>query len=91
MLLEVKSVEVTTRSGNAKATGKPYVINEQIVMVALNGELRKVKVALENNAPPYPLGAYQLTDESFFVDRFGALAVGRLKLRPVPASAAKVA
>lgn len=89
MRIEVKSTATTTKSGTS-AKGKPYSINEQEAWVDMtNGERRKLKVALEDGGKPYPLGFYELDDESFTVNQYGNLEIGRLRL--VAVRAAKVA
>lgn len=84
MKIEVKSVATTKKSGVAKATGKPFEITEQEGWIDFpSGERRRVKIALEDGANPYPIGAYGLSDESFFVNGFGGLEIGRLRLQAV--------
>jgi hypothetical protein len=87
--IEVKSTAVTNKSGTSKAN-KPYSINEQEAWIDMaNGERRKVKVSLEDGAKPYTPGFYELDDESFFVNQFGGLEIGRIRL--VAARAARAA
>lgn len=45
----------------------------------------------ENHRVPYPLGFYELEPESFFVDRFDNLTLGRLSLKPVQVQQLKAA
>ncbi len=59
-------------------------------MVDRNGspEAFPVKISLnlgtkEDHAPPYAVGFYEIASESFFVDRFDVLCLGRLSLRPL--------
>lgn len=50
---------VNTKSGNAKATGKPYSIREQSVMLDLpNGERVRHALALEHDELPLIKGVY---------------------------------
>lgn len=39
----------------------------------------------DSHAPAYPVGFYELDSESFFVDRFDNLALGRLSLKTIQA------
>ena len=88
MRIEVKSTATTTKSGTSK-TGKPYSIIEQDAWIDMaNGERRKVKFSVEDGTKPYALGVYELDDESFFVNQFGGLEIGRIRLVPVRASRA---
>lgn len=84
--IEIKSQETRTKSGVSKK-GKPYSITEQFGWVTLaNGETRRVVIALEDGALPYASGRYELHRDSLYVDGFGQLALGRLKLVPVSAA-----
>lgn len=77
IILEIASQEVQNRSGVSKRTGNSYSINEQTAFLHKPGQPYpdKIKITLGDNQPPYALGNYSLHSDSFFVDRFGALAV----------------
>ena len=82
-----KTAEVETKSGTARATGKPYSIREQTAYVTIGDEVRKVVVGLKHDQPVYAPGAYTMDDASFTTDDFQNLAIGRLVLRAVAVSA----
>lgn len=88
--IEVKSPEVTEKNGVSAKTGKPYSIREQTAYASVFDKDGKpapypvrISVQLEPNQPPYQPGAYQVDPRCIWVDRFGSLVLGRLKLQPV--------
>lgn len=89
--VEVKSAEVFTKSGNAKASGKPYEIRTQegyAFTVGRDGKPRpypeKVEVPLDKDQQPYKPGVYEISPSSFYVGDFFRLSCF---LRLVPAKA----
>jgi Helix-destabilising protein len=87
---QFKTNEVETKTGVSTKSGKPvpYSIREQTAYVAIGDETRRVVIGLKHDQPVYAPGAYVMDDTSFTTDNFGNLAVGRLVLRPLVASAA---
>jgi len=83
MKIEVKSTAVVKKTITGKASGKQFEIPEQEVWAEFNEERRRVKVALQDGAPPYPIGLYTLSDASFVVNQFGSFEIGRVSLVPV--------
>lgn len=89
--IEVKSTEVSTKSGNSARTGKPYSIREQVGVYAFlhdrdgkpNPYPTRITVILRDEQEPYPVGLYTLAPESLYADRFAQLSLGPV-LRPVP-------
>jgi hypothetical protein len=75
--IEIASQAVQNRSGVSGRTGKKYSINEQIAYLHKPGQHYpdKIKLSLSDNQSAYPVGNYDLCPSSFFVDKFGALAV----------------
>jgi len=92
MRMRVKSIEVSEKHGTSKRTGQPYTIREQFCFWenAATGEVRRVTLSLREGQEPYAVGQYNVSDESFGVDRFGGLAVERLRLEPVAQAARAV-
>lgn len=93
--IEVASASFETRSGVSARTGKPYSMKEQEAFaytVSRDGELSKypqrIKITLNDNQGPYPVGFYTVAPESFYVDRFDSLTLG-LILRPLQAAASQ--
>jgi len=88
--VEVKSIEVVTKSGTSARTGKPYSIREQVGVYAFlidregkpNPYPTRINLSLRDEQEPYPVGQYVLGAESFYVDRFNALSLGPV-LRPL--------
>lgn len=88
--VEIASEEVKTKSGIGRS-GRPYQIREQ------QGYLHRgekypfeMRVQIKDDQPPYAVGMYTLSDESFYVGDFGALRVRPL-LVPVAADAKRTA
>tara|TARA_B100001146_G_C16069620_1_gene385845 strand:- start:468 stop:743 length:276 start_codon:yes stop_codon:yes gene_type:complete len=76
-MIEITTSEVFVKSGTSKRTGQPYSIREQNGYMHKKGTPypEKIKITLGDNDAPYQPGNYTLHPESFFVDRFGSLAV----------------
>ncbi len=94
---EIKSADVSIRSGTSQKTGKAYSIHEQEAwgfFVDAKGQPhpypQKTRLTLEDGQPPYAPGVYVLADNSFYVDRFGQV-VCRAKLQPVAAATRQAA
>lgn len=95
MHFEVRQGSVAqTQSGtikNGPKAGKPYSIRFQEVWAILSsGEVRKVRVNLNNEQAAFAPGVYDLDDSSFTVGRFGDLGIGFVNLIPRKAAAASV-
>lgn len=77
IIIEITDTTVSTRSGTSARTNKPYTINEQTAYVHKKGQVypEKISINLEQNQPPYSAGKYTLDDRSFYVDRYGSIAV----------------
>lgn len=86
VIIEVTSQEVQNRAGTSQRTGKQYSINEQTAYVHRQGQPypEKIKVTLGDQQQPYAVGNYDLHPDSYYVDKFGSLAV-RPFLVPRPA------
>ena len=80
LVVEQKKWQKGERSG---------VINEQTECWCElpNGERRRVRIPVENEKSPYPVGVYLIHDDSFYIDQFGALGLARIKLVAVAAGA----
>lgn len=96
--IEVKSTEIESFSGTSKSTGKPFTIRNQMAYAFLldkAGNARPypelIKLSLEDNQLPFPVGFYQLAPQSVFVDKFDRLALGRPSLLPMQISQARAA
>lgn len=48
----------------------------------------EIKVSLQSPQDAYPVGEYELSDESFGVGQYGDLEINRFNFKLVPASAA---
>lgn len=83
MKIEIQSAEVITQSGlisKGPRQGQPYSIRKQTVWVYLVGSYPvRAVINLEDNAAPYQPD-YALGEQSFYVDKFGSLALGRNRI-----------
>ena len=61
-ILKAKVIDsnVTTREGLSAKTGKPYKMRSQEIVVELNGEVRRVRINLQDNASAYSPGNYTI-------------------------------
>lgn len=92
--IKIEDVAVETKQGTSSKTGKPYSIREQTawgLFCDQNGKQHphpmRIRLTLDDQAAPYPVGTYTLAPESLYPDRFGQITI-RAKLRPVAAAAA---
>lgn len=85
MFIEVKDSTVEMKSGVARASGKGYEIFEQSALMHRGDERIRITLSLRKGQTPYAAGRYAISDESFVVDNFGGLKVGRLQLLPLDA------
>jgi len=95
--IKIEDVAVETKAGTSGKTGKPYSIREQTgwgFFFDQNGKPHphpmRIRLTLDDQAAPYPVGVYTLAPESLYPDRFGQITI-RAKLRPVAAAAPKAA
>jgi hypothetical protein len=79
--IRIIAAEVFSRGITSKKTGTAYVFREQVGVLQVGGDSQPCKVSLRDDRPAYPVGLYEVADSSFYVDRDGKLAVGRLELR----------
>lgn len=88
--VEVTSEDLNVKSGISTKTGKPYEIREQIGWAYLfdaqggkNPHPTSIRLQIETGDKPFKAGNYMLHPSSIFADRWGQLAIGRVKLAPV--------
>lgn len=82
IIIEIATQSVDTRSGTSKRTGQPYTIHEQEAYLHQQGKPypTPMKLTVETNQAngmpmAYAPGKYALSPDSFYIDRFGNLAV----------------
>ena len=85
--IEIESTQVKERSGRSERTGREYNIREQQALLFKVGSRYpdKIKITLDEDARPYPVGVYELDDESFYPSRFGSLEVRPVLVPVAPA------
>jgi hypothetical protein len=82
--VEIKSKEVLTKRGIATKTGKPFEIHEQIGYVELDKPYpQEMRVPVERPDTPYAPGTYLVDASCLYVNRYGQLQLGRLKLSQI--------
>lgn len=84
MKIEIQSDTISTRSGTS-AAGKPYSIRSQQgwLHTAAAPYPSCLEINLEDNQPPHSPGYYEIDENSYFIDKYRRLTVGRLKLIPL--------
>ena len=89
--IEIKSLVIAERSGISNNNGKPYTMREQFGWAQLFSDdgtpepyPTKIKIGLEANQQPYPIGVYSVALNTFYVGKYDDLQLGRLKLQALP-------
>ena len=81
--IEIRSTDLQEKRGTSRV-GKPYHIREQSGYIDLGKPYpTEIKISLDQVSAAYPLGTYMLDPGCLYVDHFGRLTMGRLKLLPV--------
>lgn len=83
MYIEVKDNTVEVKRGISARTQKSYEIHEQTAYLVTADERRRIVLSLKAGQTPYAPGRYVINPESFVVDQFGSLRIGRLMLLPL--------
>jgi len=79
--IEIKSAEVVQKTIKGK-DGKEYLIREQSGWIDLGKAYpQEVRISLDQGMEPYLVGQFVLDRSSLYVDRYGKLTLGRLKLK----------
>lgn len=93
--IEVKTTEVTARSGNRKDGSGTWTIRTQPAWAHTfdaNGKPQPyptmISLQLEDNQAPHPIGNYELSPSSIYVGDFGRLMMGRPVLTMIQAAKA---
>jgi len=81
--IEVKSGGVFEKTVRGK-DGREYLIREQYGWVDLGKPYpQEVRISLDRAQDPYSAGEYVMDRSCLYVDRYGKLSLGRLKLLPL--------
>lgn len=77
LMIEITSTQVKSRSGTSARTGNPYSMREQFGYLHQVGQPypTKIKIPLEDNQAPYFAGNYDLSPDSYYVDKYDAIAI----------------
>lgn len=97
--IEIKSDQVTSKTGLSKRTGQNYSMREQEAWAFLIGQQdgrqqpfpTRIILTLDDNQIPFSVGSYNLDPASIFVGQFYRLSLGKLKLVPVQNKSVKAA
>jgi hypothetical protein len=85
IIIEVKSGAVSEKTVRGK-DGREYLIREQGGWVDLGKPYpQEVRISLERGQEGYAAGQYLMDESCLYVDRYGKLSLGRLKLIPLNA------
>lgn len=88
MLIRIKSNEIEMRGGT-RPDGSTWSIPEQTAYIVTEDEVKRIRLSLAKGQTPYAPNDYDISPESFVVDNFGSLKIGRLKLLPRTAAVRK--
>ncbi len=95
--IEIKSTNISTRTGMSKRTNQPYTMRSQEGWALLHSSAgpqpypTRIELNLEEGQPPFQPGTYMLDPASLYVGQFSKLSLGRLLLSPVSAKSARAA
>ncbi len=79
--IEVKLAGVIEKAVRGRADGREYLIREQVGYVDLGKPYpQEVRIPVETGREPYAVGKYVVEPSCLYVDRYGKLSLGRLKL-----------
>ncbi len=84
MKIEIREQKIQNINGTSNKTGKAFSMNKQEgwLHTANQPYPIRIEITLDDHATNGFLpGMYELMEESFYVNRFGQLQVGTLKLR----------
>jgi hypothetical protein len=83
-VIEVKSSHVAQRAVKSNKDGKDYLFRDQRGWIDLGKEYpTEIRIPLEPAQQPYAPGTYRVDPACLYVDRYGRLSLGRLRLVPV--------
>jgi hypothetical protein len=82
--IEIKSVDVTQKTVRGNKDGKEYLIRSQRGWVDLGKDYpQEIQVPLAANQDSYAVGKYLVDPACLYVDRYGNLSLGRVRLLPL--------
>lgn len=94
MRIEVKNAVAVPRNITIKATGEIRQFVEQEAYAYTSDKFgnphaypTRITIDAQPNGQPYPVGFYTIADPSYYVDKYGKLALGRMSLVPMAAAA----
>ena len=83
LLVEITKVDVREKKGTSRK-GQPFTIREQSAWADTGKEYpESFTVRLDDGDPPYQPGKYEVTEDCLYINQYGQLAVGRVKLEKV--------
>jgi hypothetical protein len=79
--VEIKLAGVIEKAVRGKSDGREYLIREQVGYVDTGKPYpQEVRIPVETGREPYAVGKYMVDPACVYVDRYGKLSLGRLKL-----------
>lgn len=75
--VEIKSPELKLVQGTSQKTGKAYSFHTQAAYAHVEGKAYPVefRLTLDNGSSAFPVGSYTISPSSFYVDKYGNLAL----------------
>jgi hypothetical protein len=81
--VEVKHADVIEKAVRGRTDGREYLIREQLGYVDTGKPYpQEVRIPVETGREPYAVGKYLVDPTCLYVDRYGKLSLGRVKLVP---------
>jgi hypothetical protein len=79
--IEIKLADVMEKTVMARKDGRQCLIREQIGWIDIGKPYpQEVRIPVENGKEPYAPGKYTVDPACLYIDRYGKLALGRLRL-----------
>lgn len=92
MQIEIHDENVNVRTVNTQ-DGRNLTFRSQVAWLQQAQKPYPVEMVinLEEGQQPYQKGTYKVEDTTYYVGKFGRLAVGRLQLKPIAPKMARTA
>lgn len=83
--LEIHDTQIDEFTGISKKSGNPFNIRKQTGFAHLSSSPYPIQISinLDDGQAPFLPATYELLEDSYFVNNFGQLQIGRLKLKKI--------
>ena len=81
MRIQIIDATVETTTGTSKRSGQPYTLHKQKgLMTNDKGERRSCSWTIKEPKDAYPVGTYEVSADTLYLDGYGEFQKGRLVL-----------